>query len=440
METRAPYLYKIADFITREKLSDINPSILHQANRVIADTMGTAYSGVNTSAYQLVLKNKHVLFGRGNHKIWGTDETSVLAGAVFYNALAISCTDFDEGHRQAVGHPASLVVPTALSLGEYLRLSASEIQKAVIIGYEIGTRFSNARYKEKITTFSSGKWGAIGTAATAAILLDLDISETMHALSSAAVLSPTMLGGTTDVITGAMTKEGVAWAALSGLQSALLAKYGFVGPYLFVDEHDDYNQEKLTAGLGESWLIGSNYFKPYACCRWLHAAIEAGLQTKHEHQINLDEIKLIEVNIFDRAIKLIGEKYPENFVQAQFHLPYCLACALVFDGVLPAHFSDENLINAKIRTLMDKIKINPDQHYTAVFPGQLPARVKISIKQGNSYLQEVMSAPWNANNQPSDEELFQKFSRQVGNESEKLWESIFRQQRSHKGADEFSLF
>jgi len=47
METRAPYLYKIADFITREKLRNINPSILHQANRVIADTMGTAYSGVN---------------------------------------------------------------------------------------------------------------------------------------------------------------------------------------------------------------------------------------------------------------------------------------------------------------------------------------------------------------------------------------------------------
>jgi 2-methylcitrate dehydratase PrpD len=426
MENRAPYLYKIAQFITREKFKSINPSILHQANRVIADTMGTAYSGVRTRAFQIGLKNKSVLFGNGNHEIWGTDETSVLAGAVFYNALASSCTDFDEGHRQAVGHPASLVVPTALLIGKYLGQSSLEIQKAVIIGYEIATRFSNARYKEKIATFSSGKWGAIGTAATAATLLDLDIFETMHALSSAAVLSPTMLGGTTDVKTGAMTKEGVAWAALSGLQSALLAKDGFVGPYLYLDEHNDYNKENLVANLGESWLIGSNYFKPYACCRWLHTAIEAGLQAMHEHQINLDEIEKVEVNIFKRAIKLIGNKYPENFVQAQFHLSYCLACALVFDGVLPAHFSDEFLNNPIIRILMDKIKIKPDQHYTAVFPGQLPARVKISIKQGIFYTNEVMSAPWNADNQPSDEELYQKFSRQVGNKSEKLWESIFR--------------
>jgi len=51
-----------------------------------------------------------------------------------------------------------------------------------------------------------------------------------------------------------------------------------------------------------------------------------------------------------------------------------------------------------------------------------------------------MSAPWNADDQPSDEELFQKFSRQVGNESEKLWESIFRQQRSIKGEDEITFF
>ncbi|MBE9525036.1 MAG: MmgE/PrpD family protein [Chloroflexi bacterium] len=430
MNIRAPVLYKIAHFIARNNLKDINPSIMHQANRVIADTMGAAYSGVKTRAFQIGLRNKNVLFGNGDHKIWGTDETSVLSGAVFYNALAVSLTDFDEGHRKAVGHPASLVVSTALSLGEYLRLSSDEIQKAVIIGYEIATRFSDARYKEKITTFSSGKWGAIGTAATAAYLLDLDIFETMHALSTAAVLSPTMLGGTTDVITGAMTKEGVAWAALSGLQSALLAKEGFVGPYLFVDEHNDYDKETLVATLGESWLIGSNYFKPFACCRWLHAAIEAGLQTIHEHQISPDEIDQIEVNIFDRAIKLIGNKYPENFIQAQFHLPYCLACALVFDSVLPAHFSDEILNNPKIRDLIGKIKIKPDQHYTSLFPGQLATRIKITLNNGASYSHEIMSAPWNADDQPTDEELYQKFCQQVGDESEKLWESIFGQHAS----------
>jgi 2-methylcitrate dehydratase PrpD len=430
MDTRAPFFYKIAHFISRKNLVSFDSKTIHQANRVIADTVGTAYSGVRTNAFQIALKIKNELFGSGNNDIWGTDETSVLSGVVFYNSLAISSTDFDEGHRHAVGHPASLVVPVALSLGEHLSLPFSEIQKAVIVGYEIATRFSKARKRENITTYASGRWGAIGTAAAAAYLLALNTTQTMHALSNAAVLSPTMLGGSTDVSTGAMSKEGVAWAALSGLQSALLAKDGFAGPFLFVDEHDAYNKEKLVAGLGDSWYICSNYFKPYACCRWLHSAIDAGLNTISEYLITPEDILKIDVSIFNRALKLIGNKYPENFVQAQFHLPYCLACALLYDNLIPAYFSVEYLHKANIRELVDKIKIKADNNYTTLFPGQLPSKVKFTLKDGTSYSNEVLSAPWDAGCQPSDEELYQKFAVQVGNSSEKLWNSIFSATRS----------
>ena len=425
MESRAPFLYQVAQFISSAKQTRFDVKIIHQADRVIADTVGAAHSGVRTRAFQIALKSKKDLFGGGNCEIWGTNESSVLSGAIFYNALAISSTDFDEGHRKAVGHPASLVVPTALVLGKSLGLPFLEIEKAVIIGYEIATRFSNARHKEKITTYASGRWGAIGTAATAAYLLNLDIEQIMHALSNAAVLSPTMLGGTTDVSTGAMSKEGVAWAVLSGLQSVLLAKNNFVGPFLFVDEHDDYEKEKLIESWGELWLISSNYFKPYACCRWLHSAIDASLTIIREHQITPDEIAKVEVSIFERALKLVGNQYPENFIQAQFHLPYSLACALIYGDVLPAYFSAEYLEKTEIRAMIDEIEIRADQDYTALFPGELPSKVKIILKDGKAYSQEVLSAPWDAGSHPSDEELYQKFAKQVGDESEDLWNDIF---------------
>jgi len=424
MKTRAPFLYQVAKFISSAKFTDFDEGVTHQANRVIADTVGVAYSGVRIDAFQHALKNKNELFGDGVFEIWGTDESSVLTGAIFYNALAISSTDFDEGHRKAVGHPASLVVPTALTLGKSLGLDALEIRKAVIIGYEVATRFSHARNKEKITTYASGRWGAIGTAAAAAYLLNLSVEQTMHALSNAAVLSPTMLGGTTDVSTGAMSKEGVAWATLAGLQSALLAKSGFVGPFLFVDEHDDYEKEKLVGSWGEKWLISSNYFKPYASCRWLHSAIDAGLTIARENQINSEEIDKIDVYIFERALRLVGNKYPENFVQAQFHLPYSLACALIYDDVLPVHFSAGFLGKMEIRTLIDKIDLKPDDGYTASFPDELPSKVKIILKDGQSYSKEVLSAPWDAGAHPSDEELYEKFKKQVGEESEILWNEI----------------
>jgi 2-methylcitrate dehydratase PrpD len=317
---KAPVLSKIADFISDP--DNFDDETIHQARRVIADTMGVAFSGVRTSAFEIAIESLPHLFGEGKSRIWATDKDSTLLGAVFYNALSVSATDFDEGHRKAVGHPASLVVPVAVVLGEHLNKSFSEVIKAVITGYEAGTRFSDARVKEKITTYSSGRWGAIASAATAAYLLDLNTEKTMHALSLASVLSPAMLGGSTDVSTGSMAKEGVAWAAQNGLQSALLAQKGFVGPYLFVDEHDDFERQTLLEGLGKSWLINSNYFKPYSCCRWLHTAISAAIGLKAVHRIDVADIERIEVSVFERALQLISSRYPQNPVQAQFHLPY----------------------------------------------------------------------------------------------------------------------
>ena len=424
MKNSAPILYQLSSVIV-EKNRIYDTETLHQAARVIADTMGTVYSGIKTDAFQRALISKDELFGKGNFSIIGTDSTTSMGGAIFYNTLAISSTDYDEGHRKAVGHPASMIVPIALLLGKYMKASMLVILKSVIIGYEIATRFSNARNKEKITTYSSGRWGAIGTAATASYLLGLSIEQTMHALSNAAILSPAMLGGSTDVSTGSMSKEGVAWAAQSGLQSTLLSKDNFVGPYLFVDAHDDYEKDILLNGLGESWLINSNYFKPYACCRWLHSAIAATLELKNKHNFDAEEIETIEINIFERAIDLIGNTYPQNPVQAQFHLPYCIAVGILYDEVIPKYFTEFNIHNKKILDVIDKTTVTKDNNYTALFPEELPSSVKIRTLSGELFSKEIISAPWDADIPPSDESLHQKFIKQADEKGTSLWNELF---------------
>ena len=423
MKKLAPVLYQLSSNIV-DKPRVYDKQTMHQAARVIADTIGTAYSGVKTEAFQKALKSKELLFGNGDYNIISVDETSSLAGAIFYNTMAISSTDYDEGHRKAVGHPASMIVPAAISLGEHIKASKQEILRSVIIGYEIATRFSNARVVDKITTYSSGRWGAIGTAATSSYLLNLSIEQTMHALSNAAILSPAMLGGSTDVSTGSMSKEGAAWAAQAGLQSALFSKASFVGPYLFVDDHNDYRKEKLLKGFGESWLINSNYFKPYACCRWLHSAIAAVLEIKSKHKLEIAEIVKIEVSIFNRAIDLIGNKYPQNPVQAQFHLPYCLAVSLLHGEVTPKYFTEANLNNVNILSLIDMTNVSKDDEYTLLFPNKLPSQVNISTVAGEQFTKEIISAPWDADNPPSDEDLYHKLISQSGDEGIKLWNDL----------------
>ena len=416
---------EISDFISNFKNIDIDKKTIEHAAMVNADTYATAFSGIATEAFRSAIVSSNLLFGNGDTGIWGTNKKTSLLGAIFYIALAISSTDFDEGHRKAVGHPASAVVPVAIVLGDYLKKSQSEILKSVIIGYEISSRFSSARNKEKITTYSTGRWAALGSATTAAFLLDLSPEQTAQALSNAAILSPAMLGGSTDVSTGSMSKEGVAWAVQSGVQSALMAKDGFSGPYLFVDATDDYDAEVLLKDLGVSWLINSNYFKPFACCRWLHPAINATQVILNNYSFETNDISEIKVFSFSRALDLVEHKYPENTVEAQFHLPFTIALMLHDGEVKPRHFQKTNLKNKDLILLMDKIHLETDEKYSAAFPAQLQSRVEIELNSGKKFVKEILVAPWENGFHPSEQELKQKFDKQVDGFEHLNWESFF---------------
>ncbi len=425
LKDKAPKLTEIAEFIHGFKNMKVDAKTLDHIASVTADTYGTAFSGIKTDAFKTAFTSRELFFGKGDFEIWGTNKGSSLLGSVFYNALAISSTDFDEGHRKAVGHPASAVVPVSLVLGKSLNKSTDEILKSVAIGYEIGTRFSMSRVAEKITTYSTGRWAAIASAATAAYLLGLSSDKISHSLSNAAVLSPAMLGGSTDVSTGSMSKEGVAWAVQSGLQSALMAKDGFSGPFLFVDAHDDYSIDIFLSNLGESLLIESNYFKPYACCRWLHSAIKATEEIRDNKEFNLGEIKEIKIFTFSRALDLVDEKYPDNTVKAQFHLPFAVALMLVFGRLSPGYFQKNNLGNSSVLSLIDKITLTAEDKYSDAFPAKLPSRVEIKFSNGKILKKEVLVAPWEYGFHPSIAELKKKFELQTSGFQHLEWSSFF---------------
>lgn len=425
LSEKAPALFHFARLLTDDY--GINEKTIHQAKRVMADTLGTAFSGANSLSFRQVLKNSTSLFGSGNFPVWSTDKTTSLQGSVFFNTLSISLTDYDEGHRKAVGHPASLIIPAALAMAKHTNKPFSESLKATILGYEAGTRFSYARNRDKIKTWSTGRWGAIATASAAGYLLDLNTVQMVHALSMASVLSPAMLGGSGDVSTGSELKEGVPWAAQSGLQAAVLAKAGLTGPFLFLDESDDFDHDKLLQGFGDEWLINSNYFKPYACCRWLHTALPLAMRLKKQHNFSVDAIDRIEVRIFERALDLIINRHPVNVVQAQFHLPFALSCALIENEVTPRQMTEKKLHDRNILKLADKIVLIPNDEMSNQFPEKLPSQVTVFLHNGQQFGESAQNAPWDSGTSPSDQELFLKFAGQVGKNAKKLWDSIFDQ-------------
>ena len=117
----------------------------------------------------------------------GTRERVPLLNGIYVNSYLATVLDFDDTYD---GHPGSTVVPVALSIGELNRVSGKTFLEAVVAGYETGIRVSNgikptaARTKQ---VRGINTWQIFCATAVASKLLGLNLHETTHALSHAAI-------------------------------------------------------------------------------------------------------------------------------------------------------------------------------------------------------------------------------------------------------------
>ena len=100
------------------------------------------------------------------------------------------------------------------------------------------------------------------------------VRQTAEAMAVAGVLSPGLSAAGYSKVMGNHAKEGIPWATMTGLWAADLAAGGFTGPLDILDHPDYYDAAKILAGLGEGFAVDAIYFKPYACCRWIHSALD----------------------------------------------------------------------------------------------------------------------------------------------------------------------
>ena len=141
VEKQAPILSKLVRSLCNVQKTDLSDSTKYQTKRVLLDTLGAGICGSKKMLSHLGIKATSEEYGAGECLLWGSKKSLCATGATFLSALAISATDFDEGHRAAAGHPVGVVVPTALALGKETQETMDKVLSAIIVGYEIGTRF-----------------------------------------------------------------------------------------------------------------------------------------------------------------------------------------------------------------------------------------------------------------------------------------------------------
>jgi 2-methylcitrate dehydratase PrpD len=383
-------------------------AIKDQAVRCILDLVGVAIAGAQTPMAGISARFAQEQFAPGNATVIGSEKPLSVAGATWINGTLASALDMDDGHRLAMGHPGASVIPAALAVAEMTGASGKEFLAAIVAGYEVAVRASAARvpwYKDKM--YSTGIWGVFGATAAAGKLLGFDEATLQSALGTAGSHGAFPPGGLQ--ANHAMVKEVIAWSGMTGVCAALLARQKFVGPADFLDYSERWDPSALVAGLGDlgEAAILTTYFKPYAVCRWSHAAVDGVLELKHRHQLGIDEIDEIEVETFWEVTRLANDR-PSNTIAAQFSVSFALAVALLYDRIGPSEVSDAHIHDSAILRLARKVRISVDEGFDREFPAKTMARVTIRTPRG-AFRTTIEYPRGNPENPLSDADLDAKF-------------------------------
>jgi 2-methylcitrate dehydratase PrpD len=154
-----------------------------------------------------------------------------------------------------------------------------------------------------------------------------------------------------------------------------------------------YDPEKLTKDLGEHFEGSRVSFKPYPCCRGVHASIDAALELINENPIKLDDVSEIKVYADSGGYQMLCSPLevktrPRTPVDAQFSIPWGVATALARRSVGMEHYTDAARESQDILGFASKITVVLD-HSLDTTEKSPSAKVEIITKDGQVYRSRV---------------------------------------------------
>ena len=398
----------LARYAVTTAYADIPAAARHEAARSLLNWIGCAVGGSQHAAVDKALAALLPFAAGGQCTILGRRERTDALHASLINGLSAHVLDFDDTHLRTLLHPSVPVASALLALGEHQPISGRDFLLAFIVGVEIECRIANAIwFAHNSHWYITGTAGVFGAAAASARVLRLNENQTTHALGIAGAQS----AGTREMA-GTMTKAFIhGRAAQNGLLAALLAHQGFTSAESSLDGPHGFahvlaparDLAVLTAGLGTTYEILANSYKPFACGVVAHPVIDACIQLRHENKLNVADIERVALRVSPRALELTGIKEPPNGLKSKWSIYHSAAVALA-DGAAGEHqYSDERVNAPEVRELRARISATADAQLT-----EIAAHVTVKLKNGSALEKRIDRVVGSAENPMSDRDLEMK--------------------------------
>ena len=357
---------RLAQFIVESRWSDIPLTLRREAQRSILNHLGCALGSCRDGVIERALAVIDRFSGPRVATVVGRSERLDILSAASINAMSSNLLNFDDTHVPTVIHPSASVAPPLLAWSEHRRVSGPELLHAFILGVETSCRIGNSvspwHYSHGFHITST--CGVFGSAAAIGKVIGLTGQQMTWALGNAANQSCGLVESLPDMA----RSIAVGNSARNGIVAALLAEQNFTGGERPLEGTFGFAQvtgqradlSKITRGLGRTWELPLNAYKPYPTGVVLHPVIDACLELRSEHAINSGDIEHIAV----RGNPLLRERAdrpaPRGSGEASVSVHHCCAVAFIHGAAGVRQFTDEAVAQPAVLALRARVAMTED--------------------------------------------------------------------------------
>lgn len=356
----------LANFVASHPSRGWSDQVDNEAHRTFANWTGCAIGPATHETMVAALAAVQELDPAPQAAILGRSERVDIANAALLNGISSHTFDFDDTHLKTIIHPAGPVASAVLALGERLGSSGRELIDALVLGIEVSCRVGNAVYPDHYDRgwHITGSTGMLGSAAACSRLLKLDAEHTRMALGIAAS-QPVGLREQFGTMTKPFHPGG---AAKAGLMSALMARHGFTSSKRALEAprgllqvfSDKTDWAEVTEGLGQSWEVALNTYKPFACGIVIHPSIDGCVQLREAHGLRAQDIEKVTLRVHSLVLELTGKKTPVNGLESKFSVFHSCAVGLLYGRAGEHEYTDEVVNRTEVTALRARVEATVD--------------------------------------------------------------------------------
>jgi 2-methylcitrate dehydratase len=404
--------------LTYENLSK---SVVHVVKRHVIDALGCALGCYHLEPARIARAHALEVASTPGATLLGTRHRSSPELAAFANGVMVRYLDFNDTNGGNSGHPSDNV-PAVLAAAEYAGADIRTAIAGIVIAYELQDRLGAACRQVRENGWDHVSYVALGSAAGAGRVLNLNREQMAHALALAVVPNAAMdqtRSGRLSMWKGCASPNG----ARNGVFAALLARRGMTGPDEPFEGSRGFckqlgtslNLAPVFGGGGHAFTIEGDIFKSYPCNYEAQCAVTPALELRKVLNGKIGDIAKVEIETYEHAVRASADTRdkwnPASRETADHSTPYVVAVALARGSVWLDDFLDERIGDPEIHALMQKIEVRAVDEYTRKWPQACPYRITVTTKSGHKHVQEASYAKGHPENPMSDREIEDKFRR-----------------------------